>query len=116
MLPWMFRHFKVGPLVGKRTWGGLVGISNYPTLMDGGRVTAPGFAFWTPDEGFGTFSLCVGNALARFGGKPVDEIGLALLRGHDHELRLLQLRAGIISRRRLPRPRNAVPALRPSII
>ncbi len=27
MLPWMFRKFKVGPLVGKRTWGGLVGIS-----------------------------------------------------------------------------------------
>jgi tricorn protease len=53
MLPWMFRHFKVGPLVGKRTWGGLVGISQYPTLMDGGQVTAPGFAFWTPDEGFG---------------------------------------------------------------
>jgi tricorn protease len=53
MLPWMFRHFKVGPLVGKRTWGGLVGISQYPTLMDGGLVTAPGFAFWTPEEGFG---------------------------------------------------------------
>ncbi len=53
MLPWMFRHFKVGPLVGKRTWGGLVGIGQYPTLMDGGNVTAPGFAFWTPEEGFG---------------------------------------------------------------
>jgi tricorn protease len=53
MLPWMFRHFRVGPLVGKRTWGGLVGISPMPILMDGGGVTAPGFAFWTPEEGFG---------------------------------------------------------------
>ena len=59
MLPWMFRHFKVGPLVGKRTWGGLVGISSYPTLMDGGRVTAPGFAFWSPEEGFGVENVGV---------------------------------------------------------
>jgi tricorn protease len=59
MLPWMFRKFKVGPLVGKRTWGGLVGISNYPTLMDGGNVTAPGFAFWTAEEGFGVENVGV---------------------------------------------------------
>ena len=41
LLPWMFRKFKLGPLVGKRTWGGLVGILGFPTLMDGGKVTAP---------------------------------------------------------------------------
>jgi tricorn protease len=52
MLPWMFRKFKVGPIVGKRTWGGLVGISQMPVLMDGGSVTAPGFAIWTPEDGF----------------------------------------------------------------
>ena len=52
MLPWMFRKFKLGPLVGKRTWGGLVGISGTPTLMDGGSVTAPSFAIWTPEDGF----------------------------------------------------------------
>jgi tricorn protease len=40
-LPWMFKQDKVGPLVGTRTWGGLVGIWNYPPLMDGGFVTAP---------------------------------------------------------------------------
>jgi tricorn protease len=40
-LPWMFRQDKLGPLVGTRTWGGLVGISNYPPLLDGGGVTAP---------------------------------------------------------------------------
>jgi len=49
MLPWMFRRAKLGPLVGKRTWGGLVGIGGYPTLIDGGYVTAPHFAFWNPD-------------------------------------------------------------------
>lgn len=40
-LPWMFKQDKIGPLVGTRTWGGLVGIYNYPQLIDGGRVTAP---------------------------------------------------------------------------
>ncbi|HOW86487.1 MAG TPA: PDZ domain-containing protein [Candidatus Aminicenantes bacterium] len=40
-LPWMFRQDKIGLLVGTRTWGGLVGIWNYPTLLDGGSVTAP---------------------------------------------------------------------------
>jgi len=46
MLPWMFHHNKVGTLVGKRTWGGLVGVGSYPPLMDGGNVTAPSFGFF----------------------------------------------------------------------
>jgi tricorn protease len=49
LLPWMFRKFKLGTLVGKRTWGGLVGILGFPVLMDGGRVTAPNLAIWTED-------------------------------------------------------------------
>ncbi|MBI1913853.1 MAG: PD40 domain-containing protein [Planctomycetes bacterium] len=52
LLPWMFREYKLGPLVGKRTWGGLVGVLGFPTLMDGGIVTAPNLGFWTKD-GFG---------------------------------------------------------------
>jgi tricorn protease len=52
LLPWMFRKFELGPLIGKRTWGGLVGILGSPVLMDGARVTAPNLAFWT-EEGFG---------------------------------------------------------------
>jgi tricorn protease len=48
-MPWYFRKAGVGPLVGKRTWGGLVGISGYPPLLDGGSVTAPSFAFFSPD-------------------------------------------------------------------
>jgi tricorn protease len=40
-LPWMFKRAGLGPLVGVRTWGGLVGIGGYPRLMDGGTVTAP---------------------------------------------------------------------------
>ncbi len=48
-MPYMFRRVKVGPLMGKRTWGGLVGIGGYPALIDGGGVTAPHFAFYTPE-------------------------------------------------------------------
>jgi tricorn protease len=40
-LPWYFRKAGLGPLIGKRTWGGLVGIGGYPELIDGGSVTAP---------------------------------------------------------------------------
>jgi tricorn protease len=47
-MPWYFRQAQLGPLVGKRTWGGLVGIHQIPILMDGGRVTSPSFGFFNP--------------------------------------------------------------------
>jgi tricorn protease len=49
--PWFFQQEKLGPIVGTRTWGGLVGIGRNIPLMDGGSVTAPEFAFWAPDKG-----------------------------------------------------------------
>jgi len=49
LLPWMFRKEGLGPLVGRRTWGGLVGILGFPVLLDGGFVTAPNLAIWTED-------------------------------------------------------------------
>jgi tricorn protease len=52
LLPWMFRKYKMGPLIGKRTWGGLVGTLGFPVLMDGGTITAPNLAFWTPEDGW----------------------------------------------------------------
>ncbi len=45
-LPWMFKQDNIGPLVGMRTWGGLVGIYGYPPLLDGGFVTAPRVAIY----------------------------------------------------------------------
>jgi tricorn protease len=45
-MPWYFRKAQLGKLVGTRTWGGLVGIGGYPTLLDGGRVTAPRYAIY----------------------------------------------------------------------
>jgi tricorn protease len=49
--PWFFRREKIGPIVGTRTWGGLVGISRQIPLLDGGNVTAPEVAFWSADNG-----------------------------------------------------------------
>jgi tricorn protease len=48
MMPWMFRYTKAGTLVGKRTWGGLIGVLGFPTLMDGGTVTAPNVRIFSP--------------------------------------------------------------------
>lgn len=45
-MPWYFRKAGLGPLIGKRTWGGLVGIGGYPDLIDGGSVTAPRMAIY----------------------------------------------------------------------
>jgi tricorn protease len=45
-LPWYFRKMQIGPLVGKRTWGGLVAAFALPPLMDGGFVTSPDAAIY----------------------------------------------------------------------
>jgi tricorn protease len=45
-MPWYFRKAGLGKLVGTRTWGGLVGIGGYPSLLDGGYVEAPRYAIY----------------------------------------------------------------------
>ncbi|MFW6205918.1 MAG: PDZ domain-containing protein, partial [Gemmatimonadota bacterium] len=79
LLPWMFRKFEMGPLVGRRTWGGLVGVLGFPPLMDGGYVTAPNIAIWT-DDGF-----VVENE-----GEPpdieVEQLPRLVIDGHDPQL------------------------------
>ena len=48
-LPQFYRRRNMGKIVGKRTWGGLVGIYDYPLLMDGGVITAPRLGVVSPD-------------------------------------------------------------------
>ncbi|HEX9901634.1 MAG TPA: PDZ domain-containing protein [Acidobacteriota bacterium] len=79
LLPWMFRKFKLGTLVGKRTWGGLVGILGFPVLMDGGSVTAPNLAIWTE----------TGWVVENEGVPPdaeVEQWPAEVLQGHDPQL------------------------------
>ena len=47
--PFYFREAGLGPLIGTRTWGGLIGISGAPGLIDGGGVTVPTFAIYGTD-------------------------------------------------------------------
>jgi tricorn protease len=56
--PDYFRRKNLGPLIGARTWGGLIGISGVPELIDGGSITVPTFRMYNPDgtwfrEGYG---------------------------------------------------------------
>jgi tricorn protease len=46
LLPYMFKEKKLGPLVGTRTWGGLVGTWDTPAFIDGGRMVAPRGGFF----------------------------------------------------------------------
>ena len=79
-MPWYFRRAGVGKLVGERTWGGLVGLSGFPSLMDGGGVTAPNAAIWNPNGQFDVENLGVA---------PDIEVVLdpaAVRQGHDPQL------------------------------
>jgi tricorn protease len=49
IFPAMFRQAKLGPLVGKRSWGGVIGITNRGALIDGGTVNVPEFGFASLD-------------------------------------------------------------------
>ena len=49
LMPWMFRYRKIGPLVGKRTWGGLVHTADTPQFIDGGSMIAPRGGFFTKE-------------------------------------------------------------------
>jgi tricorn protease len=49
--PYYFRLAGLGPVIGKRTWGGLVGISHSLPLVDGGVITMPDFGMWDPKQG-----------------------------------------------------------------
>jgi len=51
--PYYFRQAKLGKLIGTRTWGGLIGISGNPRLIDGGYTSAPTFAFYEKDGTWG---------------------------------------------------------------
>ncbi len=87
MFPYLFRQAQLGKLIGRRTWGGLVGITGDPKLVDGTEVTVPSFAFYELDgtwgiEGFGVapdIEVIDDPALMVGGGDPQLEAGVAHL-------------------------------------
>ncbi|MDH3628917.1 MAG: PDZ domain-containing protein [Acidobacteriota bacterium] len=80
MLPYMFRKKEIGPLVGTRTWGGLVGIWDVPGLIDGGFITAPRGGFYDTE----------GNWAVENEGVPpdvhVEQTAKLVNQGHDPQL------------------------------
>jgi tricorn protease len=79
-LPYYFRFRKLGKLVGKRTWGGLVGITGYPRLMDGGMVTSPTTSFVDVDGNFSVENEGVPPDIE------VEQTPKLMIKGHDPQL------------------------------
>jgi tricorn protease len=79
-LPYYFKQRKIGPLVGTRTWGGLVGTLGIPATIDGGGITAPSLAF---------YDLTGKWAIENEGVSPdveVENTPAAVIAGHDSQL------------------------------
>jgi tricorn protease len=79
MLPWMFKKFNVGTLIGKRTWGGLVGILGFPEFIDGASVSAPNVGIWTKD-GFIVENIGISPDIE------VEQLPSEVIKGNDPQL------------------------------
>ncbi len=99
--PLYFRMAHLGPLIGRRTWGGLIGISGAPDLVDGGSVTVPTFGIYSTDgkwivEGHGVDpDIDVTDDPAKMvdGGDP------QLDRGIEEVMRLLREKPPVVPKR-----------------
>lgn len=80
MLPYMFRQMKIGPLVGTKTWGGLVGIWDTPDLIDGGYITAPRGGFFDLNGKWDVENVGVAPDIE------VEMIPEQVINGHDPQL------------------------------
>lgn len=79
-LAWAFRKLRLGPLVGQRTWGGVVGNLGLRVLLDGGTTTAPNLGMWTADEGWLVENVGVPPDIA------VEQTPAEVIAGHDPQL------------------------------
>lgn len=101
-LPYMFHQRKLGPMVGTRTWGGLVGTLGVPAIIDGNGITAPILAF---------YDLSGKWAVENEGVEPDIEVEYtpsAVINGHDPQLeRAVQEAMKLLEQnpvRKMPRP------------
>ncbi|HSD46006.1 MAG TPA: PDZ domain-containing protein, partial [Pyrinomonadaceae bacterium] len=80
LMPYMFRRRKIGPLVGKRTWGGLVHTADTPPFIDGGSMIAPRGGFFTRDGKWAVENEGVGPDI------DVENWPKDVVAGHDPQL------------------------------
>ncbi|MDB4891429.1 MAG: Tricorn protease [Gemmatimonadetes bacterium] len=79
-LPYMFQQRKIGPLVGTRTWGGLVGTTGVPPTIDGGGITAPSLAFFSDKGEWGIENVGISPDIE------VEYTAADVIKGHDPQL------------------------------
>ncbi|MEO6331861.1 MAG: PDZ domain-containing protein [Gemmatimonadaceae bacterium] len=101
-LPYMFKQRNMGPLVGTRTWGGLVGTLGIPQTIDGGGITAPSLAFYSLDGKWAVENEGVAPDIE------VEYTPSEVMKGHDPQLeRAVQEAMKMLDQqtlRRTPRP------------
>jgi len=102
MLPWMFRKSDLGPLIGKRTWGGLVGFyAHADDLLDNGLLGEPNFAFYTPEGEWEVENCGVSPDIE------VEDDPSAARTGHDVQLeRAIEVVTELLKNRSPPRPQR----------
>jgi tricorn protease len=107
MLPYLFSKAKLGPLVGTRTWGGLVGIAGSAPLVDSGFLTAPEFSIFDPE----TNEIVAENT----GVDPdiqIDNTPDQLMSGRDPQLeRAVEYLLGELKKLPARKPRKEIPVL-----
>jgi len=113
LFPYYFKKEKIGPLVGTRTWGGLIGIGGFPPLMDGGFVSAPGWAWWESD-GKGSGEWVVENHGVD-PDYPVEQRPDLVIEGHDPQLeKAIELALEGLKKMPAPLHRPAYPVKAPA--
>jgi len=99
--PYYFRKAGLGPLVGTRTWGGLIGISGNPQPIDGGFVSAPTFGFWNTKGNW---------EVEGYGVQPDYEVENApheMAAGRDPQLeKAIELIQGMLAKQPPPKPKK----------
>ncbi|WP_420385968.1 S41 family peptidase [Roseivirga sp.] len=80
LLPYMFHQMEIGPLVGTRTWGGLVGTWDTPRFIDNGRMVAPRGGFYNTDGEWDVEGKGISPDI------PVEQTPRLVIDGHDPQL------------------------------
>jgi tricorn protease len=110
-LPYSFRTMKLGPLVGTRTWGGLVGIWDVPNLIDNGSITAPRGGFYNLKGEWDVENKGVAPDYE------VEETPALVVKGHDPQLeKAVEVALELLKTQEfkpLPQPADPVRARRP---
>ena len=106
IFPWAFRASGLGPLIGKRTWGGVVGITGHGPVLDGGSVFVPEFSTNGPDGAY----IIEGRGVTP--DIEVENDPVAVARGEDPQLEraIKEVLARHAKSKRVPQKPPAAPA------